>query len=135
MSVGKDKSSLSLVDNDLNTVDVCTVFSHYVKFTMTLNEPGVRSSLDESKKVLEIIMQNQCRLSKPTLPGVLVVEQTKKDKLFNDLLWLVEQKGLKFFTDQLESGKSYLTTVTAALWYIDHHHCTLWDCNRCALLM
>ena len=135
MSVGKDKSSLSLIDNDLNTVDVCTVFSHYVKFTMTLNEPGVRSSLDESKKVLEIIMQNQCRLSKPTLPGVLVVEQTKKDKLFNDLLWLVEQKGLKFFPDQLESGKSYLTTVTAALWYIDHHHCTLWDYNRCALLM
>lgn len=32
MSVGKDKSSLSLVDKDLKTVDV------YVKFSVTLNE-------------------------------------------------------------------------------------------------
>ena len=29
MSVGKDKSSLSLVDKDLNSIDVCTVFGHY----------------------------------------------------------------------------------------------------------
>ena len=78
VSVGKDKSSLSLVDKDLNTVDVCTAFGHFVKFAVTLNEPCVSSSLDVS-------------------------------------------------TGQLESGKSYLTTVTAALWYIDHHQSTLTD--------
>ena len=39
----------------------------------------------------------------------------------------MEQKGLKFSSGQLESGKSYLTTVTAALWYIDHHQSTLRD--------
>ena len=35
VSAGQDKSSLSLVDKDLNTVDACAVFSHYVKFTVT----------------------------------------------------------------------------------------------------
>ena len=32
---------------------------------------------------------------------------------------------MKFSPGQLESGKPYLTTVTAALWYIDHHQSTL----------
>jgi len=121
VSVGKDKSSLSLVDKDLNTVYVCTTFGHYVKFTVTLNDPGVSSSLDVSRNAFEIMMQNQHCLSKPTLPDALV-GRTKKDKLFNDLLRLVEQKGLKFSPGQLESGRSYLTTVTAALWYIDVQH-------------
>ena len=111
---GKDKSSLSLIHKDLNTVDVCTAFGHYGKFTVTLNVPGVSSSLDVSKNAFEIMMQNQHRLSKPTLPNALV-ERTKKDKLFNDSVQLMEQKGLKFSPRQFESGKSYLTTVTAPL--------------------
>ena len=90
------------------------------------NSPCVSSSLDVSKNAFEIMMHNQRRVSKPTLPDALV-ERTKKDKLFNDMLRLVEQKGLKFSPGQLESGKSYLTTVTAALWYIDHHQSTLTD--------
>ena len=107
VSVGKDRSSLSLVDKHLNTVDVCIAFGHFVKFTVIVNEPGVSSSLDVSKNAFEIMMQTQRCLSKPTLPDALV-EQTK-DKLFNDLLWLVDQKGLKLSPGQLELGKSYLT--------------------------
>ena len=68
VSVGKDKSSLSLVDIELNTVYVCTAFGHFVKFTVTLSQPCVSSSLDVSKNVFEIMMCNQRRLSKPTLP-------------------------------------------------------------------
>ena len=37
VSIGKDRSSLSLVDKDLNTTDVCTAFGHFVKFTVTLS--------------------------------------------------------------------------------------------------
>ena len=36
--VGTNMSSLSLIDKDLNTVDVCTVFGHYVKFTVLAPE-------------------------------------------------------------------------------------------------
>ena len=119
------------MENNLNTVDICTAFGHFIKFTVSLGEPGVISSLDVSKNAFEIMMQNQRCISKPTLLNVLV-EQTKKDKLFNDLLRLVE-KGLKFSPGQLESGKSYLTTVTSALWCIDHHQSTLSD-RGCEIL-
>ena len=56
--VGNDKSCLSLVDKSLNTVEVCSVFGHYVKFTVSLNELGVSSSMDVSKNAFEIMMQN-----------------------------------------------------------------------------
>ena len=72
VSVGKDKSSLSLVDKDLNTVhDVCTVFGHYVKFTVTLNEPGVSSSLDHCCQIrhysfcIKKCGSSECEICKP----------------------------------------------------------------------
>ena len=51
------------------------------------------------------MMQNQCRIcaQAPSLPDA-VVEQTKKDKLFNNLLCVMEQKGLKLSSGQLESS-------------------------------
>ena len=41
VSVGKDKASLSLVEKD---VEVCTTFGQFVKFTVSLDEPGVSST-------------------------------------------------------------------------------------------
>ena len=77
------ESSLSLVEKELNTVDVCSTFGHIVKFTVSLDErPGLSSTLDVSKNAFEIMMQSQRRISKPTFPDALV-ECTKKDKLFS----------------------------------------------------
>ena len=44
VSVGRDKFSLSLVEKELNAVDV----GYFIKFTVSLDEPGVSSSLDVS---------------------------------------------------------------------------------------
>ena len=45
------ESSLSLVEKELNTVDVCSTFGHFVKFTVSLDErPGLSSTLDVSPK-------------------------------------------------------------------------------------
>ena len=57
MSVGKDKSSLSVVEKELNNVDVCAAFGLFVKFTVSLDEPGVSSILDVSKNASEVMMQ------------------------------------------------------------------------------
>ena len=57
MSVGKDKSSLSVVEKELNTVDVCAAFGLLVKFTVSLDEPGVSSILDVSKNTFEVMIQ------------------------------------------------------------------------------
>ena len=53
MSVGKDKSSLSVVAKELNTVDVCAAFGLFVKITVSLDEPGVSSTLDVSKNAFK----------------------------------------------------------------------------------
>ena len=57
MSVGNDKSSLSVVAKELNTVDVCAAFGLFVKFTISLADPGVSSTLDVSKNAFDVMMQ------------------------------------------------------------------------------
>ena len=113
--VGKDRSSQSLVQKELNAVDICTAFGLYIRFIVSLDEPKT-SAEDISRNAYEIMMQNQCCIcaQAPSLPDA-VVERTKKDKLFNDLLRVVEEKGLKLSSRQLESCRSYLIAVTSAL--------------------
>ena len=126
--VGKDiKSSMSIVQRELNAVDVCNNFGSYIKFIVSIDQPGVtftRNDIHVAKNAFEIMMQSQRRISAPSLPDP-IVERTKKDKLFNDLLQLIAQRGLKFAPSQHESGKSYLATVTSALWYVDGHEASL----------
>ena len=119
MCVGKDRSSQSLVQKELNAVDICTAFGLYIRFIVSLDELET-SAKDISRNAFAIMMQNQRRTctQAPSLPDA-VVEHSKKDKLFNDLLHVVEQKGLKLSSRQLESCRSYLTAVTSALWYIE----------------
>ena len=52
-----NKSSLSVVAKELNTVDVCAAFGLFIKFTVSLDEPGVSSTLDVSKNAFEVMMQ------------------------------------------------------------------------------
>jgi phosphate starvation-inducible protein PhoH len=58
------------------------------------------------------MMQTQIDTRKPSLPK-FVEGKTAKD---NDLLRVVEAKGLKFSSGQLQSGKTYLTTIWSVLW-------------------
>ena len=79
--VGKDRSSQSLVQRELNVVDICTAFGLYIRFIVSLDEPKM-SAEDISRNAFAIMMQNQrCICAQaPSLPDA-VVEQTKKDKL------------------------------------------------------
>ena len=85
-------SSQSPVQKELNVVDICTAFGLYIRFIMSLDE------LETSAEDICICdyKQNERHIctQAPSLPNA-VVEQTKKNKRFNDLLRVVEQKGLK----------------------------------------
>ena len=105
VGVGHDKMSLSLVQKELNTVEICSVFGSFVKFSVSLNEPVQAHAVVTN--AFEIMMKSQSQLSAPTLPDP-VTEHTKKDKLFNDVRWLLEQKGMKFSPDQLQSSPDQL---------------------------
>ena len=121
--IGREKSSLSHVDKTLNVSEVCISFGQFVKFVVSVGSSG-GSSLTVTKNAFTIMMCSQRRACQPSLPHLLS-ERTKKDRLFNDIVKMLDQKGLKFSSGQFDSGKSYITTLTSALWYIDQHPSTL----------
>ena len=122
--IGKDKAQLSQVDKSLNVSEVCSSFGQFIKFVVLVDTGEGTSSLSVTKNAFVMMMNAQRTACQPSLPR-LNPEKTKKDKLFNDIVNTIDKKGLKFSSGQLESGKSYITTLTSTLWYIDQHHCTL----------
>ena len=124
MCIGSDTSNLSRVEKDLNVAEVCASFGHFVKFIVSVEKPGESSGVTVSRNAFAIMMRSQHSACQPSLPNPLV-ERTRKDKLFNDILQLVAKQGLKFSPGQLEAGKSFLSTVTSVLWYIDQHQSSL----------
>ena len=76
------------------------------------------------RNVFEIVRKSQQLFTQRRLPQCLP-ERTKKDKLFNDLLNLLETKKWEWAPDGVESERVILTTLTNILWYLDSHHDTL----------
>ena len=58
-----------------------------------------------------------------------VLACNKKDKLFNDILQLIEKEGLVWRASEVDNGtaSTAVRTLRDALWYIDGHHHTLAD--------
>lgn len=118
--VGKDKTSLSIADKEMNVLEVCGVFGFFVKVLLCELEPAPILAVN----AFDILMASQKRLSMPLLPEY-IPERTKKDKLFNDLIRFVDGLGKKWPGGEVQSGKSFLTTLANVLWYIDGHHHSL----------
>ena len=90
--VGKEKMSLSVADKDMNIIEVCQSFGPFIKPSVVKEQhtqPPVPAA-----NTFEILMASQRRLSLPCLPE-RISERTKKDKLFNDLISLLESMGKK----------------------------------------
>ena len=68
-----------------------------------------------------MLMANQRKLSRPALPKY-VEERTKRDKLFNDIMKLLEGMGKKWCSGEVQSRKSFLTTLANVILCIDGHH-------------
>ena len=88
-----------------------------------MHEPQATSSV-VMLNAFDIMHKSQQELSQRRLPQHLL-ERTKKDKLFNDLLNLLETKEWEWAPDGIESGRRFLTTLTNVLWCLDGHHETL----------
>lgn len=64
------------------------------------------------------------------LPNKVAV-RNKKDQLFNDLLTMVEKKGLQWKPSEVDGGTALnaLKSFYDAVWYVDGHHHTFADRN------
>ena len=115
VAVGRDKQSLSIVGMAMNVMDVCQTFGNFIKFrVISENESLAPTGVDPVKNAFEIMMNSQRQLRKPRLPE-RIIEKNKKDKLFNDLITLLESKGLKWTEGEITSGKCFVATLTSVL--------------------
>jgi len=95
---------------------------------VSVHEVGKSSGSDtvNVRNAFTVMMEAQRHICAPALPEP-IPEHNKKDGLYNDLLKLADQKGLKLSHSDVESGKRYFVTLTSTLWYINGHHSSLSD--------
>ena len=58
-----------------------------------------------------------------------VAERTNKDKLKNKFIDFLDEQGLGWSPDAVETGKKLVDVLTDVLWYIDVHENTLMSRN------
>ena len=92
---------------------------------------GQAATSDPVRNAFEVMMARQLQLCRPRVPET-VAEKNKKDKLSNDLISLLDSKGLKWSDCEVSSGKSFLATLSSILCYIDGHEETL-SSHGCAI--
>ena len=89
--------------------EVCSALGSCIQITVTsVQSPAAGPvGIQPVRSAFDVLMLNQKQLSIPSLPGH-VNERTKKDKLFNDLVDLLENTGKKWHSCNISSGKSFL---------------------------
>ena len=123
----KDTSKMDSVDLNLTITLVVETFGRFVKYSVQENDESphpdiVQSSGVKRRNAFEILMTSQRSLQCKTLPDP-VQEKNKKDKLYNNILSLLELKKLKVEYSEIQRfGDRLVRALCDTLWYIDGHH-------------
>ena len=99
----------------MNILEVCRILGHFVKFHEskdTKSTDGQAARSEPIKTTFEIRMACQVQRCKPRLPEK-IAEKNKRDKLFNDLITLLNSKGLKLSDSEVSSGKNFTSTLSS----------------------
>ena len=127
--VGAAKDSMSVVDNRLPIDEVCQQFGSFCRLHGERQEVASTQAASQRPVVLnafQIMMASQLvqrKLSEPPLP--INTPKNKKDKMFNDIVTLFNQKKWKWSNEGDTHGKKFINDLRDALWYIDGHHSIL----------
>ena len=120
--VGTAKDSLVAVDVNLPVSDVCRQFGSYVRLNCEKQGEGESSSCVARKNAFEIMMMSQKSLArKSELPSRIDRPRNNKDKMFNDLVDLFEEKQWKWSDGGDTHGSNFISNLRDGLWYIDGH--------------
>lgn len=106
--LGSCKEKLDRVDLELPVIAVVESFGRFLKYLVKeQQDKGETSSNTASRpNAFEILMNSQRALQRSVMSRKLpepVDERNKKDKLFNDLLTLMESKNLQLEYDEVQS--------------------------------
>ena len=131
--VGTAKDSLVAVDVNLPVSDVCRQFGSYVRLNCEKQGEGESSSCVARKNAFEIMMMSQKSLArKSELPSRIDRPRNNKDKMFNDLVDLFEEKQWKWSDGGDTHGSNFISNLRDGLWYIDGHHSTF-ETRSCSI--
>ena len=72
-----------------------------------------------------MMMSQKAIAVKSELPSRITTPRNNKDRMFNDLVDLFEEKQWKWSDGGDTHGRHFVSNLRDALWYIDGHHSTL----------
>ena len=125
--VGATKDNMSTVDNYLPIDEVCRQFGSFCRLHGERQEiastPAPRPTTVNAFQILMASQVAQRRLSELPLP--IGTPRNKKDKMFNDIVILFNQKEWKWSDGGDTHGKKFIIDLRDVLWYIDGHHSML----------
>ena len=127
--VGKDKDKTMMTSAHHSVFSICKEFGKYVKFVVEVGGGGGAATSSRSVASsqpnafsLMAIAQRQLQNADNGVPFTISV-RTSKDKLFNDLVRLMKELGVKWL-----DPNAFVTPflkLCEILWYLDSHHSTL----------
>ena len=121
--VGSSKDILDVADKNLNLAEVVATFGSYIKLVTREPSSDTATATSEPVNAFQIMFASQRRLNQRSLPPRKEPVRTKKDKLRNDLLVLLEQNELSWkMCDVPSVGEQLIGNLTETLWYVDGHH-------------
>ena len=124
--LGKSRESLDLIDLDINLQEAVESFGAFIKYVVEDGLVGGTTPLIEQciNNAFTVLMDSQRLHCQRRCPSKIEKEKkTKKDIMYNDIISLFEEHGLKWKSSEVAGvGVSLAQALTECLWYIDGHH-------------
>lgn len=102
-SVSKDKDTLMVTSGSQSVFNVCEEFGKYVKFVVEIGEEACAlQSLGTARNAFAVMLaaQRQVQQGDNGVPLTIQVK-TSKDRLYDDLVKLMKELGVKWFDPNL----------------------------------
>jgi len=104
---------MSIVGKDRNICNICRSSGSYVRLQVEDSQDHRGAPTTTAPDAFAVLM------AWFALFAYLAWSPPRENKLYIDLICLVDGMELKWQSGEVNSGKSFLTTLTNALWYID----------------
>ena len=114
--LGRSKESLDQIELSIQLDLAVAVFGGFLRYVVSQEQPAPR---EPTVNAFEVMMSSQRQLCLRRLPEKKT-EHNSKDRLYNAILDLLQEKMLDFPPSEVDSvGINLVKTLQECLWYID----------------
>ena len=117
--LGRSKESLDQIELSIQLDLAVAMFGGFLRYVVSQEQPAPR---EPTVNAFEVMMSSQRQLCLRRLPEKKM-EHNSKDRLYNAILDLLQEKMLDFPPSEVDSvGINLVKTLQECLWYIDGRH-------------